>query len=655
MSKDEETSSNQEDSPKDSAGALRRERLEESSEDEEQKKAGMRGYQSEHNPGEKVRVARMTEDVSEPTTSQEESREDEEDSDQKRGKSFEVTVRGKGPSETKPKEQADDEESEQETAESSAEAAASSMREPAEKADDAPAAAEKETTSDRDVDMSAFEGDTESATTDDFAALFEGEGGVPQKQSYSSGDRVEGAVLEIGDQHIFVELDPQTEGIAKRREFEDDEGELELDVGDRHEFYVTHVTEDEVHLGEQLSGDQGSLDAIKEAYESGIPVEGKVTGTNKGGFEVKIHGIDAFCPISEIELGYTEEKDVHVGAKYRFRVTEVRDGGRTVVVSRAQILREERAEQAEKTLESLEEGAVVEGVVTRTTGFGAFVDLGGVEGLVHISELGHSHFDHPDEVVSEGETLEVEVLDIQAGGDGDSDKETRISLSKKATEKDPWEIVNEEFAVGENVEGTVVRNAPFGSFVEIAPGVEGLVHVSEMSWTEHVRTPDDIVEPGDKILVQVQDIDIPRKRVSLSIKAAEGDPWDDVDERYSPGMEVQGTVENIEDFGTFVKLPSGITALIPRSEMSLPNGVTPHRKFNQGEEVTAIVLNIDPAERKMALTMGGEESEGAEGEEQDEREASPAPATTGGDEGGGFGTLGDMIGDQLGGGDEDDS
>ncbi|MFB6350353.1 MAG: S1 RNA-binding domain-containing protein [Bradymonadaceae bacterium] len=391
---------------------------------------------------------------------------------------------------------------------------------------------------------------------------------------------------------------------------------------------------------------------LVDAHESGAPVEGKVTGTNKGGFEVKVHGVDAFCPISQIELGFTEDKEPHVGATYRFKVSEVEDSGDTVVLSRAELLQEERAEKAKETLESLEEGQVVEGIVTRTTDFGAFVDLGGVEGLIHVSELSHGHVDDPAHVVGDGEKVEVEILDIEMPDDEDDNP--RIGLSRKSTETDPWAKVNEEFAVGDEVEGEVVRNAPFGSFVEIAPGVEGLVHVSEMSWTEHVKTPDDVVAPGEKVTVQIQDIDIADRRVGLSMREAKSHPWDDVRDEYMTGEVVEGEVENIEDFGVFVQLPTGITALIPRSEMSLPSGATPFRVYSQGETIEARILNIDESERKMALTPLDESEEDDEAsDEGEEGQAAETPSPSeASDSGGGFGSLGDMIGDQLKGDEE---
>ncbi len=676
-SSDEETSGS-------SADAIRRKKMQEASEDndEETEKEGLRGYESEHEPGGRVRVARSTRGVeSADRAGGEGDREgdasQEGESDESSGQQFEVTVRGEGTKQAAAESDADGESSQEDAgeeaqaSEASTETQADSDASPPPEWDDdepesdegpaGPAETVNETPTpdspsgseefEPEVEMEDVAGEPPEATTEEFAAMFEQGGAMPEQRNYSSGDRVGGEVVEIGDHYLFVELDAQNTGIVKRREFEDDDGELQLEIGDSHEFYVTEVTDDEVYLGEQMSGDQGSYDAIREAYEGGVPVEGTVTGTNKGGFEVEVHGVDAFCPISEIELGFTEEKDVHVGATHRFRVTEFEEGGDTIVLSRAALLREEQAEKAKEALDNLEAGEVVEGIVTRTTGFGAFVDLGGVEGLIHISELSHRSFDRPSDVVDEGERVEVEIEEIERPEGADPDPtDARISLSRKATESDPWAVVNEQFAVGEQVEGRVVRNAPFGAFVEIAPGVEGLVHVSEMSWTEHVKTPDDVVEPGEKVLVQIQDIDIARQRVSLSMREAEGDPWDQVRDDYQTGAIVEGTVENIEDFGVFVQLPTGITALMPRSEMSLPSGATPFRVYNEGEAVEARVMNIDEAERKMALTpLDGEEAdEGASDEEGDESEGpTKTPSSSEVSDTGGFGTLGDMIGDQL--------
>ncbi|MFP4601104.1 MAG: S1 RNA-binding domain-containing protein [Persicimonas sp.] len=489
-------------------------------------------------------------------------------------------------------------------------------------------------------------------STADFEALLAGTEGAsaPQVADVEAGDRIKGCVAAIGEKFIFVEFgSSKSEGYASRDDFLNEEGELEVEMGDEHEFYVLGTRGNEIQLGKNLSGREGAMEAIRTAHATGVPIEGRVDATNKGGFEVMIGGVRAFCPVSQIELGYTEEPDGHVGQTYRFRVEQVAEGGKNVVVSRSALLEEERKAQREDTLDSLEEGQVVKGLVTRVVDFGAFIDIGGVEGLAHVSELAHGFFDKPTDVVSPGDEVEVKILNIDR-----KDGDLRIGLSIKETQGDPWEDVNKKFSVGDQVEGEVVRLAPFGAFVEVSPGIDGLVHVSEMSWKEHVKHPQDVLSPGETIMVEIQDIDQVRQRMSLSMKAVEGDPWDSAAERYAQAMEVTGTVENIEDFGVFVRLDSGITALIPRSEMDLPSGVTPHRKYTEGEQATARVLDVNPGERKMALTEKSAEDIQTSGDTGASKKSKKPKKSSGGgqtytdtDSGGGFGTLGDLLGDKL--------
>lgn len=439
------------------------------------------------------------------------------------------------------------------------------------------------------------------ATMDDFAAMLAGEESAqPVRQRFEIGDTVEGTVVSVGSRFIFIDLGGATEGIADRAQYLDDQGEVTLKAGDKTEFYVIGF-DGGIQLGREISAGQSALDAIETAHAAGLPISGRVTGTNKGGFVVNINGVEAFCPISQIELGFTEDPEIHVGNTYTFEVIEVREGGRTIVVSRTALLERQRAEQRKKTLASLKVDEQVEGIVSRVTDFGAFVDLGGIEGLVHVSELSHIYFDKPSDVVKEGDKVTVQILSIEE--DPKRPGDLRISLSMKAAEEDPWTTVNDQFAVGETITGKVVRIAPFGAFVEIAPGIEGLVHVSEMSWKKHVATPRDVVELDEEVQVQIQDIDLMRRRISLSMKAAEEDPWEQAAGRFAIAMEVTGTVAKTEDFGAFIDLGDGITALLPRSEMNLPKDVTPHRLFSVGQEVTARVLNIEPARRRMALTL----------------------------------------------------
>lgn len=496
----------------------------------------------------------------------------------------------------------------------------------------------------------------EGATTDDFAALFEGGGGqAPERQKLEVGDSVVAPITHIDRRHIFVDLGGRNEARAPRGQYEDD-GELEVAVGEEHEFYVLRFTREGVELGKHLDTREAGLSVLEDAEASGAPIQGRVESKNKGGFVVDINGVKAFCPVSQIDMQYVEDLDVYLGQTFRFQVTEVREGGRNVVVSRASLQRQEAAEQRKKTLAALEQGSVTTGTVRSIRDFGAFVDLGGVDGLVHVSEMGWGNINDPREVLSEGDTVEVKVLDIEREEGGD----VRIGLSIKQLEQDPWERVNEELAVGDKVRGLVVRTAPFGAFVELMPGVDGLVHVSEMSW-EHVRRPDDVLEVGQSVEVEVQDIDLVRQRVSLSMKSLEGDPWEAAAEDYPVGDEVQGIVEKIEDFGVFVNLGEGITALLPRSEMQLNREQTPHSKARQGATITARVLQVEPGRRRMALTLREDvdpeqearraeererSSQGRDGDRprrQDRPSSSSSSSSKGSSSGGSFGTLGDLI------------
>jgi small subunit ribosomal protein S1 len=486
-------------------------------------------------------------------------------------------------------------------------------------------------------------------STADFEALLAGEGAAstPSNAYVTEGDQIDATVVAIGEKFVFVEFgSSKSEGMVKIDDVRNEEGEILVEPGDELDLFVLSTRGGEIRLGKKLTGREGAMEAIYTAHDTGMPIEGRVASTNKGGFEVMIGAVRAFCPVSQIELGYTDEPDVHLGQTYRFRVEKIAEEGRNVVVSRTALLEEERAQRRRETLESLKVGEVVSGTVARVLDFGAFVDIGGIEGLVHISELSHGAVDKTSDVVSEGDVIQVKILKIEEQKRGD----LRIGLSIKATQTDPWEKVNEKFSVGQQVEGQVVRLAPFGAFVEIAPGLDGLVHVSEMSWKQHIKHPGDVLSQGDKILVEIQDIDVARQRIGLSMKAVENDPWDDAAERYSIGMEVTGTVENVQDFGAFVRLSSGITALIPRSEMDLPGGSTPQRKYTSGEQATARVLNVDPGDRKMALTEKAAADIKTSGQKpSSDKAAKPAAAPRNyvDEKSSSLGTFGDLLGKKL--------
>ncbi len=476
----------------------------------------------------------------------------------------------------------------------------------------------------------------EEGSLSDFEAMLAGSTNVPETRSYSVGDQVTGTVVKIGDRYVYVDLGANYEATGAVDDFRDEDGAFPFSVGDEHTFYITDMRRGVITLGHEISTRDSALAAVEMAFESGLPIEGRVLSHNKGGFVIQIGSVEAFCPISQIELGFTEEPSIHVGNSYKFRVIEIRDDGRSVVVSRSALLEEEAKEARERTLEQLSVGSVVQGVVTRLADFGAFVDLGGIEGLIHISEIGFQHIDHPSEVLKEGETVDVEVLKMEQDRD-----RLKIGLSRKNLMKDPWEAALAELKPGDEFNGTVVRTETFGAFVEVRPGVEGLVHVSEMSWTKRVTHAGDVVSVGDTVLVKVQQVDVARRRISLSMKSAEGDPWKDVADNFELGQEVTGTVEKIEDFGAFLRLDHGVTALLPRSEMELSRNETVFSKAIKGTEMKARVLSIEPERRRMALTLK------SASELADAVAEQSAPKTYDESAGGGFGTLGDLFKDKL--------
>jgi small subunit ribosomal protein S1 len=445
------------------------------------------------------------------------------------------------------------------------------------------------------IDEAEYEG-----LESDFAAMVEGTLSRANRQM-EPGDTVKGRVVLLGDDHVFVDLSDKTEGYLPRSQVMGDDGELTVGLGDTVEAYFVKRSASGVELAITLGGGGGggSEEELRSAWAARLPVEGKVLASNKGGYEVSVFGQRAFCPISQIELDYTEDADAHLNKSYRFLITKVEGGGKkcNVVVSRAELLREERAGLAAATLASLQEGAVISGPVRRIAPFGAFVDLGGIDGLVHVSEMSWGRSVDPSDVVSVGQIVQVEVLSVQIA---DDPSKTRVSLSMKAASASPWETIGESFVVGGLYSGTVVRVQPFGAFVELSPGLDGLVHISELS-QRRIGHPKEVVEIGQVVQVQVLSIDPLKQRIGLSMKALAADPWNGVTERYPAGKTVSGVVENVEDFGVFIELEPGLTALLPMSEM--PRGNSPRRRFRTGDTVEASVLGVDVGRRRLSLTV----------------------------------------------------
>jgi small subunit ribosomal protein S1 len=425
------------------------------------------------------------------------------------------------------------------------------------------------------------------------------------------GDKVSGKVAKISKDTVFVDLGGKSEGIADIQEFLDKEGHLIVKQGDWVEMRVASIR-DGIHLtkGMKVQG-ADALDILREAKENAVPVEGRVSGVVKGGFEVNLSGIRAFCPLGQIDLAFCEKPEEHVGARYPFRIMEIKERGKNIIVSRRVLMEEEREKKSKETLARLKPGLECEGKVTKLTDFGAFVDIGGIEGMVHISEISHGRINHPSEILKPGQQVNVKVLKIESEKEG----RPKISLSIKALEPDAWDK-GLGFEEGEIIHGKVSRLADFGAFVEVAPGVDGLVHISEISF-DRVPHPGKLLKEGEWVDVLVMGIDRDARRISLSIKEAAIKKKMDMEEgsgkaRLEVGQILTGIVEDSKSYGLFVRLPRlgpRVRGLLPMEELKDSERGEVKKKFPKGREIQVEIISIDEKGRIRLSQRAMEERE----------------------------------------------
>ncbi|MCP4346714.1 MAG: 30S ribosomal protein S1 [Desulfobacterales bacterium] len=415
------------------------------------------------------------------------------------------------------------------------------------------------------------------------------------------GDKIRGEIISVGMDTVFVNTGTKIDGAVDKAELLDDKGELPYKIGDTVELYVVSVDENEIRLSKAISG-VGGLNLLQDAFQNKIPVEGRVKEQCKGGFNVEILHRRAFCPISQMELKYIETPGDYVGKAFQFMITQFEEQGKNIVVSRRELLSIEQEKTRKENLEKFSAGSVLEGRVLNLKPYGAFVELfPGIEGMVHISEISWSRVEHPEEVLKPNDLIKVKVTEIKQG---DKPNQLKIALSIKQVTGDPWDTSDEKFNIGDKIKGKVTRCMDFGAFVEIAPGIEGLVHISEMSYKKRVLKTEDIVKPGETIDVMIKEIDSGKRRISLSIKDAEGDPWIGVQERFKPGQPVEGTIERKEKFGYFISLEPGVTGLLPKSKISKSHQPGLIEKLKEGDAITIIVEEVRQNERRITLGVG---------------------------------------------------
>jgi len=444
----------------------------------------------------------------------------------------------------------------------------------------------------------------EELEEESFAGMFEAYS-AGMNEDIRVGDKINGEIISIGRDSVFVDTGTRIDGFVEKQELLDENGEISCEVGDLIELYAVSVTGTEIRLSKAVSG-IGGIDLLMDAFEGEIPVEGKVKSLNKGGFEVEVVQRRAFCPISQIDLRYVEKPEEYVGETFQFLIAEFDEEGRNIVLSRRKLLDRELEKERKAFLEGLSVGAEIEGEVTQLMPYGAFVELGpGVEGMVHISELGWSRVENPDEILKTGDKVLVKVLGLEPGK---KPNQLKIALSIKQTLEDPWETVGQKYQAGDSVRGKVTRCAGFGAFVELIPGVEGLVHISEMSYLRRILKPEDVVTPGEAVQVVIKEVDESKRRISLSLRDVIGDPWDSVTEKYRVGQSIKGKVEKLEKFGLFIALEPGITALLPKSKFKEYARSGDLEKSRPGDELAVVIENINADERRITLGPGDKEN-----------------------------------------------
>ena len=427
-----------------------------------------------------------------------------------------------------------------------------------------------------------------------FAEAFESSLNFKQPEQ---GDLLRGTIITISGDDAFVAFGGATEAIINVAELED-EG---FDIGDEIEGSVVS-THPELRISRKVLAKQATVAKLKQAQENDLPVEAKITGRNKGGFDVKVSTLRAFCPLSQIDLGKIEDPDKYVGETYEFKILELSDDGRKFVISRAALLKEAAAEKAKELRDNLQLGMTIEGVVRNVVPFGAFVDIGGIEGLLHVSEMSHQRIDNPKDFVKVGDEVKVVVIKIEEDG-------KRISLSSKELEADPWQNLGDRYPEGARVEGKIARKADFGIFVELEPAIDGLVHSSQLPLGMEMDDPS--LKPGTPVEVWVKEIDEERRRISLAMReVADEDPWEFVLTKYPTGRVVEGTVERAVDFGVFVEVEPELTGLLPISELDLAPDQHPSSAYQSGQKINVRVMSVDPERRRMSLTTTWDGDEG---------------------------------------------
>ncbi len=403
---------------------------------------------------------------------------------------------------------------------------------------------------------------------------------------------VKGHIIDIKPQVVLVDIGYKSEGVIPSSEFEDED----IQIGDEVEVLLEKLENDEgmVVVSKEKAAHKQNWDKIVKVFNEGGLVKGKVKAVVKGGLTVNV-GVEAFLPGSQVDIIPPKELDGYVGNVYEFKIVKINDDRKNIVLSRREVIEAERAEQRQRFLETVKTGDKVTGAVKNITDFGAFVDLGGMDGLLHITDMSWGRLNHPSEMLVIGQMLNVIILDVN------KEKE-RVSLGLKQLQSNPWENIESKFPIGHHVKGKITKLVPYGAFVELSEGVEGLVHVSELSWTKRITRPSDVLSLGQEIEAVVLQINKDEQKISLGVRQLESNPWDDIDSRFPIGSHIKGKVRNLTAYGAFVELEEGIDGMVHVSDLSWTRKVNhPSEMLKKGDEVEAQVLEIDKANQRISL------------------------------------------------------
>jgi small subunit ribosomal protein S1 len=411
-------------------------------------------------------------------------------------------------------------------------------------------------------------------------------------REFREGSIVKGTILEIRPQVVLVDIGYKSEGAIPSNEFEDEE----IEPGDEIEVLLEKLENDEgmVVLSKEKAAHKQNWEKIVKVFQDGGLVRGKVKSVVKGGLTVNV-GVEAFLPGSQVDIIPPKDLNEYVGNVYEFKIVKVNDERKNIVLSRREVIEAERSELRQQFLGTVKVGDKVIGAIKNLTDFGAFVDLQGMDGLLHITDMSWGRINHPSELLHIGQSVEVVILDV------DKEKE-RVSLGLKQMSENPWEDIERKFPIGQQVKGRVTKLLPYGAFIEIEKGVEGLVHVSELSWVKRITRPSDVLEMGQEIIAVVLGISIDEQKISLGVRQLDSNPWDEIELRYPVGATIKGPVRNLTAYGAFVELEEGIDGMIHVSDMSWTRKINhPSEVLKKGDEVEALVLAIDKANQRVSL------------------------------------------------------